>query len=224
MTFSLCGVDATTGMAGTVVASSSPCVAARCAWARAGAGAVASQNITDPSLGPALLDRLEAGETAERAIAAVAGATEFAAYRQLLAVDRAGGAAIWSGPNALGTVGEALGAGCVSAGNLLAQAGVPAAMVGAFEASEGAHLVERLVRALEAGLAAGGEAGPVRSAGLVAVDRVAWPVADLRVDWDDAPVAALRSLWTVWEPQLADYVTRALAPGAAPSFGVPGDD
>ncbi|HEY1480260.1 MAG TPA: DUF1028 domain-containing protein [Gaiellales bacterium] len=223
MTFSLAGRDAETGMFGTVVASSSPCVAARCAHARAGAGAVASQNVTDPSLGPRLLSLLAAGEAAADAIAAVVADAPFAEYRQLTAVDREGRTAIWSGERTLGTNAEAQGVDCIAAGNLLASTRVPSAMVQAYESSAGAQLVERLVRALEAGLAAGGEAGPVRSAGLVAVDRVSWPVADLRVDWHDDPVSQLRTLWSVWEPQMHDYVTRALDPTSAPSYGVPGD-
>jgi uncharacterized Ntn-hydrolase superfamily protein len=110
----------------------------------------------------------------------------------------------------------------VSAGNLLANPGVPGAIVAAFEASSG-DLGQRAVDAMLAGLAAGGEAGPIRSCGLVMVDAVAWPVADLRVDWHDAPLAELAALWSVWQPQLADYVSRALNPEAAPSYGVPGD-
>jgi uncharacterized Ntn-hydrolase superfamily protein len=223
MTFSLAGRDATSGTFGTVVASSSPCVAARCAHARAGAGAVATQNVTDPSLGPLLLDRLAQGASAEQAIADVSGSATFAEYRQLTAVDRDGGTAIWSGAHTLGVHADARGEGCVAAGNLLGDPGVPAAMVLAFEESAGTALGERLLRALEAGLAAGGEAGPVRSCGLVVVDRVAWPVADLRIDWHDAPLAELRALWGVWAPQARDYVTRALDPTAAPSYGVPGD-
>ena len=223
MTFSLVGRDERSGTFGTVVASSSPCVAARCAHARAGAGAVATQNVTDPSLGPALLDRLAAGASAAQAIADVTASASFPDYRQLTAVDREGGTAIWSGAHTLGVHADARGAGCVAAGNLLADTGVPAAMVLAFEESVGRELGDRLVRALEAGLAAGGEAGPVRSCGLVAVDRVAWPVADLRIDWHDDPIGELRALWGVWAPQARDYVTRALDPTAAPSYGVPGD-
>jgi uncharacterized Ntn-hydrolase superfamily protein len=219
MTFSLAARAG--DMFGTVVASSSPCVAARCAHARAGAGAVASQNVTDPSLGPRLLDLLAAGEPAPAALAAVTGA-RFIDFRQLVAVDAAGRTAVWSGARTLGTYAEAEGADCAAAGNLLADPGVPAAMVRAFESAKGG-LVERLVRALEAGLEAGGEAGPVRSCGLVAVDRVSWPVADLRVDWHEAPVAELRALWGVWAPQMDDYVTRALDPTTAPAYGVPGD-
>jgi uncharacterized Ntn-hydrolase superfamily protein len=223
MTFSLVGRDAVTGMFGTVVASSSPCVAARCAHARAGAGAVASQNVTDPSLGDRLLELLADGASAESAIETVRADAPFIEFRQLTAVDRSGATAIWSGARTLGTRAEARGADCIAAGNLLADTDVPAAMVRSFESSAGEQLVERLVRALEAGLAAGGEAGPVRSCGLVAVDRVSWPIADLRVDWHDDPIAELRALWAVWEPQMQDYVTRALDPTAAPSYGVPGD-
>ena len=77
---------------------------------------------------------------------------------------------------------------------------------------------------MQAGLAAGGEAGPVHSAGLYLVRDVSWPVADLRVDWAEAdPIRALVNLWGLYKPQLEDYVTRAIDPTAAPSYGVPGD-
>ena len=108
-------------------------------------------------------------------------------------------------------------------GNLLANEDVPKAMYGAFNADEGRHLADRLVLALEAALEAGGEAGPVRSAGLMVVHEHVWPLVDLRVDWDDAPISALRHLWQEYEPQMDAYVTRALDPTAAPAFGVPGD-
>jgi uncharacterized Ntn-hydrolase superfamily protein len=80
-----------------------------------------------------------------------------------------------------------------------------------------------VIAALQAGLAAGGEAGPIFSAGLVLVDREDWPLADLRVDWHDEPLMELARLWDIWAPQMHDYVTRALNPAAAPSYGVPGD-
>jgi len=63
----------------------------------------------------------------------------------------------------------------------------------------------------------------VHSAGLLVVRDVSWPIIDLRVDWDDAPVDALARLWAIYEPQIEDYVRRALDPAAAPGFGVPGD-
>ena len=114
--------------------------------------------------------------------------------------------------------------GAVAAGNLLASPDVPAAMVAAFAAEPDAHLGAAWSPRSAAGLAAGGEEGPVRSAGLVVCDRVEWPVVDLRVDWDDDPIARLAETWAIWEPQIGDYVTRALDPAASPGFGVPGDD
>jgi uncharacterized Ntn-hydrolase superfamily protein len=79
------------------------------------------------------------------------------------------------------------------------------------------------LRALRAGLDAGGEAGPVHSAGLLVVRDVSWPIVDLRIDWsDEDPVRALDSLWRRYAPQIDDYVRRALDPAGAPGFGVPG--
>jgi uncharacterized Ntn-hydrolase superfamily protein len=255
-------------MFGVAIASSSPAVAARCAHARRGAGAVATQNITDPSLGPQILDELGRGASARVALEDALHSTPFAAYRQLIVVGRDGVPVVHSGAKALGIVGTAVGANAAAAGNLLARADVPAVMVAAFEAHSGAHgagadvgattpfgvssdaaavtpfdaagsfspgmrsrfTTERthfaamLLQALRAGVAAGGEAGPIHSAGLLVVRDVSWPIVDLRVDWaDDDPVAKLTALWERYEPQLEDYVRRALDPAAAPSFGVPGD-
>jgi uncharacterized Ntn-hydrolase superfamily protein len=223
VTFSLVGRCPDTGMLGVVVSSSSPAVAARCARVRAGVGAAASQNVTDPRLGVAVLDRMAAGEAAAEAVGAVAGDDEHAEFRQLTAVDAAGSTGHFTGSRALGVNGAAAGPGAVAAGNLLASDQVLTAMLDAFSTNSGT-LGDRLVAALRAGLDAGGEAGPVRSAGLLVADRVEWPVADLRVDWHDRPVDELTALWEVWKPQMDDYVTRALDPAGAPSYGVPGDD
>jgi uncharacterized Ntn-hydrolase superfamily protein len=223
MTFSLVGRCAGTGMLGVVVSSSSPAVAARCAHVRAGVGAAASQNVTNPQLGPRLLDLLEAGARAGEAIETVVASEPYAAHRQLAVVDAAGRTAAFSGERTLGTYATREGPGCVAAGNLLRGVAVVEAMVRAFEASAGEHLGTRLVGALAAGLNAGGEEGPVRSAGLLVAREVAWPVADLRVDWHDDPIGELARLWELWAPQLDDYVTRALDPSSAPAFGVPGD-
>jgi uncharacterized Ntn-hydrolase superfamily protein len=223
MTFSLVARCARTGQFGTAVASSSPAVAARCAHARAGVGAVASQNVTDPALGPRALDLLERGATAAEAVAILARAPH-AAYRQILVVDAGGGAAIHSGPNALGLWAEARGVDVAAGGNLLANADVPRAIVAAFETATGA-LGDRLIAAMRAGLAAGGEAGPIHSAGMKIVDRLDWPYADLRCDWTEGdPIAEIARAWEVYAPQAAAYVTRALDPTSAPSYGVPGDE
>ena len=221
MTFSIAARCEATGMLGVAVASSSPAVAARCAYVRAGVGAALSQNVTDPRLGPRALD-LMARMGAPEAVAEIARTAPHAEFRQVLAVDAAGGTGIHSGARTLGVNAEAVGAGCVAAGNLLASEGVPGAMIAAFEAASGA-LGDRLMAAMRAGLSAGGEAGPIRSAGLLIAHRAPWPYADLRCDWADDPLGALAGAWAAYAPQADDYVARALDPGAAPSFGVPGD-
>ncbi len=224
MTFSIVARCAGTGMFGVAISSSSPAVAARCAHTRAGVGAVASQNVTDPSLGPLALDALARGASATGAIAAVRASGRHLDYRQVLAVDADGGTAIHSGREVLGIWAEASGQDALSAGNLLANATVPQAMVDAFERATG-HLGDRLVTALQAGLSAGGEAGPVHSAGLQLCGTVPWPVADLRCDWTEGcPIASVAEAWRVYKPQMDAYVQRALDPRAAPSYGVPGDD
>ncbi|MBE0555187.1 MAG: DUF1028 domain-containing protein [Rhodobacteraceae bacterium] len=223
MTFSLVARCAKTGQFGVVISSSSPAVAARCSHVRAGVGAVASQNVTDPALGPLLLDALEAGASAGAALRAVTEGRAHIGYRQLLVVDAAGGVAVHSGTNVLGLWGEARGKDCASGGNLLADNTIPAQMVAAFEAAAG-HLGDRLIAALQAALAAGGEAGPVRSAGLKIADRLSWPLADLRIDWADDPIGMLAEAWQVYRPQMAAYVQRAEDPTQAPSYGVPGDE
>lgn len=251
MTLSIAARFPEGNMFGVAIASSSPAVAARCAHARRGAGAVATQNITDPSLGPQILDGIEGGSSARAALNDALHSTPFSAYRQLIVVGREGAPVVHSGAKALGVVGSAIGMNAAAAGNLLARVEVPAAMVAAFEAAVGRsnpeamtdaaadesgpgalapyeagrdHFATLLLRALRAGVEAGGEAGPIHSAGLLVVRDVSWPIVDLRIDWtDDDPVAELSALWERYEPQVEDYIRRALDPAAAPSFGVPGD-
>lgn len=223
MTFSLVARCAESGMFGLVIASSSPAVAARCAHTRAGVGAVASQNVTDPRLGPRTLDLMASGMGAPEAVETIAAQSEFAEYRQILAVDAQGRAAIHSGDRSLGVFARAEADDAAAGGNLLANPSVPQAMVDAFASLTG-HLGDRLIGALRAGLEAGGEAGPVHSAGMQLCREVPWPVADLRCDWtEQCPITAVAIAWDVYKPQLDAYVQRALDPRDAPSYGVPGD-
>ena len=90
--------------------------------------------------------------------------------------------------------------------------GVPAAMLAKYAERAGESLGDRLIAALRAGLDAGGEVSPVRSAGMVIAESVPWPVTDLRVDWHDDPVGQLAGLWQIWQPQAESYVQRALRP------------
>jgi len=225
VTFSLVGYDEATESFGSIICSSSPAVAARCAHLADGAGAAHTQNITDPRLGPRILELMAAGQPADKAVAAVVLENpQTADYRQLLAVDTAGRTAIHSGRRALGTVGEHQADGAAAAGNLLASAAVPRRMVEAWHDGAGQPTEARLLAALRAAMAAGGEAGPVHSAGLSVVAGHGWRVTDLRVDWSGDPLSDLEALLAVWLPQRGDYIDRALRPGDSPGYGVPGDE
>lgn len=222
MTFSIAARCPETGQFGVAISSSSPCVASRCAFTRAGIGAALSQNITDPRLGNVMLDALSIGRSSAEAVAGAVAGTQHADWRQLLLVGQQGEPVIHTGSQALGICGQKLGKDCASAGNLLANESVPEAMVDAFESQTGL-LAERLLAALQAAIDAGGEAGPVHSMGLQVADTVPWPVVDLRVDWSDDPLADMLTLWEVYKPQVDAYVARGLNPDDSPSYGVPGD-
>jgi uncharacterized Ntn-hydrolase superfamily protein len=225
MTFSIVGSCEHTGMAGVAITTSSIAVGSRCPHVLAGAGAVTTQNVTDPSIGPAVLALMAGGAAAPEAVAEVMEGRPHAQYRQVAAVDLVGGVAHVTGSEILGTHAVATGGGCVAAGNLLATAGVPAAMIASFEAGGARHLAARLLAALEAGIAAGGEEGPTHSASLLVAHEHSWPLVDLRVDWtEDCPGKVLRGLWRAYEPQMQAYSLRALNPTAEPSYGVPGDE
>lgn len=224
MTFSIVARCAETGQLGIAISSSSIAVGARCPWLRPGVGAVSSQNITLPALGPAVLDLLETGQGPAQAVEAALNRNGYSQYRQLTAIDHLGRTAHFSGTQTLGTYLAQNGEQCVAAGNMLANERVISSMVSAFERAEG-ELAERLLKALEAGQAEGGEAGPVHSAALLVVGELTWPIVNLRVDWaDDQPIAVLAKLWEAYRPQLQDYIDRALEPAKAPGYGVPGDD
>jgi uncharacterized Ntn-hydrolase superfamily protein len=222
MTFSLAGRCARTGALGGIVCSSSIAVPSRCLWGSAH-GVVLSQNVTDPRLGVLGVQLLAQGFGAASVLQQISGARPFGEWRQLAVLDGDGNGAAVTGTKGLGVTATIAGRDCIAAGNLLARDAVPAAMVTAFEAQPDDFLAQRLLAALEAGAAAGGEAGPVHSAGFCVFERDVWPIAELRVDWSDVPVADLRALWTRYEPQMKDYATRARNPVQAPSYGVPGN-
>jgi uncharacterized Ntn-hydrolase superfamily protein len=223
MTFSLVARDPATGAFGIVVCSSSPAVASRCAHTRATVGVVASQNVTNPALGPLVLDSLAGGSDAETALKAALAQEQFADYRQLTVVDIRGNTAVHSGSHSLGVHTHAQADQAAAAGNLLKDERVISELLAGFTGSASAAFEERLLDGLLAAMAAGGEAGPVHAAGLVVVEDVPWPVTDLRVDHAADPVADLVALWRLWKPQKDDYRVRGIDPTRAPSYGVPGD-
>lgn len=225
MTFSLILRDATTGEFGSAISSSSPAVAARCVNLADGIGGAHSQNVTDPRLGPALLAELSSGATAQQAVDRVVATQDPAAiaYRQLLVLDAEGRAAVFSGERALGIFGSASRENAVAGGNMLASLDVLDALVDTALSTSG-RIEERLLAALQAAVAAGGEAGPVHSAGMAVVGSAGWRITDLRVDWSEDPIGELGRVLEEWLPQRDDYTHRGLNPAVAPSYGVPGDE
>jgi uncharacterized Ntn-hydrolase superfamily protein len=224
MTFSIAARCPETGQFGIAISSSSIAVGARCPWLLPGVGAVSTQNITLPSLGPETLALMEQGLSPAEALDKALTRNGYSQYRQITAIDHLGRTAHFSGSETLGNHNAVSGEQCVAAGNMLADRAVIQAMVEAYEHGEG-QLTDRLLTAMKAAVVAGGEAGPVHSAAVIVVGELTWPIINLRVDWaDEDPIGKLQQLWDAYRPQVKDYIDRALAPDKSPGYGVAGDD
>lgn len=181
------------------------------------AGVVLSQARSDPSLGRLGIECLRAGARAEAVLAGMKAATPHASWRQFAVLDRHGGTAAETGERCTDARGEMRRHGVVAVGNGLSNTRVVPAMMAGFEANSGLDLGERLIAALRAGEEAGGEAFPLRSAALmVATPGLPLLHADLRVDFDDDPVARLRQLLSLWTPMADGYVQRCVDPANSP--------
>ena len=212
MTFALVGMCRQTGMFGAAVTTSSIGVGSRCPFARAGAGAVLTQHRTDPRLGPQGLELLAAGQSASQVVTALVQDNPTIGWRQLAVVDTHGDTAYYHGEKIQSIHAAAQGDAVCAIGNIIRNENVPHAMVEAFARAPDAHLAERLLQALEAGLAAGGELKQVKSAALLVVHAQSFPLVDLRVELNAQPLIELRYLWELYQPQVALYVRRALDP------------
>ncbi|MFC4167666.1 DUF1028 domain-containing protein [Teichococcus aestuarii] len=215
MTFSLIGRCARTGQFGAVATTSGLCIGARVPFLAAGIGGVLTQHRTDPRLGPRGVELLRSGCTAQETVAALEASTPDHGWRQFAAIDRAGRTAHFHGARVKPAHNHAHGADCVAIGNILASDQVPRAMVDAFLAHPEAPLGDRLIDALKAGEAAGGEGRPLVSATLLMVAEESFPYADLRIDRDADPIGALEALWREYAPNIDEYVLRAVDPDRA---------
>ena len=162
-----------------------------------------------------MLDGLQSGQAPDAVLHAIEAADPNLRWRQLAAISADGKAAFFNG-NKITSIGKGrVGRDCVAIGNILRTTDVVDAMVESFEANEAETLAERLVRAIEAGLAAGGELRQVKSAGLLVVHRESFPYVDLRVDLSAQPLTELRFLWELYRPEAEAYVVRAVDPDKA---------
>ena len=212
MTFSLVGMCRKTGMFGAAVTTSNMNVGTRCPFAKAGIGAVLTQNRTDNRLGPKGIEWLAKGKSAQEVIDALAANNPTIGWRQLAVIDQNGGTGFYHGDKITSIHAAAQGDGCCAIGNIIRNDTIPQSMVDAFENASGSHLAERLVQALEAGLAAGSELKQIKSAALLVVHEQEFPLVDLRVEFDRAPLTELRFLWEAYQPQMDRFVDQVLDP------------
>jgi uncharacterized Ntn-hydrolase superfamily protein len=203
-------------MIGAAVATSSMGVGSRCPFARAGVGAVLTQHRTDPQLGPRGLELLAAGQSAGQVIASLTTDNPTIGWRQLAVLDQRGDTAYYHGDRVQSVHAAAQGDAVCAIGNIIRHETIPQAMVEAFGRHPEEHLAERLLQALEAGLAGGGELKQVKSAALLVVHAQPFPLVDLRVELNPQPLVELRFLWELYRPQADLYVRRAIDPDSVP--------
>lgn len=216
MTYSILGRCARTGQFGAAVTTSSIAVGSRVPHVAPGIGGVLTQHRTDPRLGPRGLELLRSGCSAEETLAALVASTPHHKWRQLAVLDAQGRSAHFHGAAVKPALNAVHVPDCVALGNILANDRIPAAMAASFLDNADQPLAERLVRAMEAGEAAGGEGKPVISAALVVMEKEIFPLVDLRVDLAPDAITALRTLWDAYAPSVREFVTRAVDPDAAP--------
>jgi uncharacterized Ntn-hydrolase superfamily protein len=218
VTFSILGRCPRSGEFGCALATSSMAVGARCHFVAPGIGALLSQARSDPTLGALGLARLAAGRSAAETLADMIASTPHAAWRQLAVLDAAGRIAEFTGAKVAPPKGASVGKDAVAIGNAVANDRVVGAILAGYEARPDSSLADRLITALEAGLEAGSELEPLRSAALrIALPGVKFTPIDLRVDLSETPIAELRRYWTLWAPMADGYVERALSPDSAPA-------
>ena len=217
-TFSLVGRCSRTGMLGVGITTSEIAVGSRCLFVRSGVGAVSTQAMTNPLLGMRALEMLSQGTTVEDVVSELAEEDAHVERRQVGVVDAQGRSAARTGSRIHPWAGHLTGDGYVAMGNGLVGEGVVAAMADAFEGSQDEALEERLLRAVEAGQEAGGEAAPFtpyHSAALVVYGGDPFSRVDLRVDDHPQPLVELRRLLELLKPRIDYYALRARDPDKA---------
>ncbi len=198
MTWSIIAHDPATGAFAVAVATRAFAVGASCPFVRAGVGAVSTQSMTNRALGPAVLDAMASGLTAAAAITRALARDEGRGVRQVHAIDARGRSAAWTGKHCVEWCGELAGPHAHFAGNMLAGPQVLDATRAAFTANATLTLPERLVAAMDAGEAAGGDKRGRQSAALVLTTTEDFPDLDIRVDDHATPLIELRRLLGLW--------------------------
>ncbi len=215
MTWSVIAHDRESGLIGLAIASRFFAVGALCPWTEARVGAVSTQAMLNPLLGKIGLDWLRAGfhaaDVCQMLIAGDAGR----ASRQVHVMDAGGATAAHTGPDCVPWCGHIAEPGLSVAGNMLAGEAVVADTLKTFKAQAGTPLVERLLAAMEAGEAAGGDKRGKQSAAIVIQGPDAYPALSLRADDHPDPLAELRRLYGVSRERFIAYSLSFPTPGNA---------
>lgn len=212
MTYSIVAHDPHTGALGVGVQTHQPCVGSIVPWVEPGVGAVATQSFANINFGPQGLALLANGLPAERALAALIAGDDLPERRQVAVLDHRGHASVHTGKSCIPFASHVVGEHFSAQANMMTSEGVPEAMAAAFAAADGL-LAERILVALEAGQAAGGDIRGSQSAAILV--REPGPRSntwDLRADNSPSPLAALRELLNI---RLAGALLAALPADAA---------
>ena len=218
MTWSIIAHEGATGWFGIGIATRFFAVGALCPLAAAGLGAVCAQALPNPALRQRALAVLREGIAAPAAVPMVMAMDEGRDHRQLHLVDRHGRTAAFTGADCIDWCGHRSAAGVSVAGNMLAGPAVVERTLEAYVASPELPLVERLLAALDAGEAAGGDKRGRQSAALVIQGHEPYPRLDIRVDDHPAPLEELRRLYAVAQQRFIPF-SHAL-PTAGRPFGL----
>ncbi|MCS6927316.1 MAG: DUF1028 domain-containing protein [Candidatus Binatia bacterium] len=217
-TFSIVARCPRTGMVGVAVCTAVPAVGSLCPFGKSQVGAIATQAFVNPYLGIDGLRLLEDGLSATEALERLLASDPGREVRQLSIVDRHGQAAAFTGQRCLPWHGHYIGDGYAVAANMMVDETTVAAMARAFEHNRDDELPERLLKALEAGDATGGDYRGRQSAALLVYHTEAYPYCSLRVDEHRQPVAELRRIFEISRQQLFPFIamlpTRAQPQGS----------
>ncbi len=218
MTWSIVAHDPNSGAFAVAVATKAFAVGASCPFLRAGVGAVSTQSMTNRYLGPAILDAMERGLGPAAAIEGALVGDDGKGIRQVHAVDRNGRTAAWTGQNCVGWCGSVSAGGISVAGNMLTGEPTVAETLAAWKANRDMPMPDRLMAAMLAGEAAGGDRRGKQSAAMLMITTEDFPDLNLRVDDHVAPLEELSRLLGVWKTEGVPRI--GIAPSKANPSGL----
>ena len=217
-TFTILGRCPKSGALGVATSTGEMAVGSRVPFVKSAVGAVATQALTDPRLGPKGIDWLEEGASAAEVLERLAASDPYIEARQIGVVDAQGRTAARTGSENRDWKGHYEGDQFIAMGNRLTSRATVDAMADAYRNNAEEALEERLMLAIEAGRDAGGQHGGQRSAAIKVCEDLDYPIVDLRADDYDDPAAELRRLFDTYKPRIPYYRVRAADPSIGPFY------